>query len=379
MMALLFMLGVIVFSYPFVVDTINNYYDQQMIEKLQVENQVKFQEAQASELAQMAQENEQLRTQKKLNLPGIGLMEDPFQEAEPKADTTNQTYVEKSTVGAIYIPDIHVSLPLFDHTDSRLLNRGATILQGTSFPIGGASSHAVITGHSGLPNKMLFTDLEKLALEDVFFIDIAGTHLAYQVDTIQTVLPNQIESLKIQKNKDLVTLVTCTPYMINTHRLLVTGHRIPYIETMASQKAETEQYHKHRFYRLLLLGPLFLGLIFYWMWRKFVYYQSGKYRYDFQFKCCSLSEPLSFILLDRKKRPVTQDAQTISTTTNEAGGVIFSNLRGGTYWAQSEFLGKQILVKGYVYRLKNPYLTIRRSLKSSSRKAIVRVKRGRQS
>ncbi|MGO3607855.1 MAG: class C sortase, partial [Pseudolactococcus laudensis] len=120
----------------------------------------------------------------------------------------------------------HVSLPIFDETNNELLEKGATVLQGTSFPIGGKGTHSVITGHTGLPEKKLFTDLEKLKKGDLFYIEVSGKKLAYRVERFKTVLPTELDSLKIEDSSDLVTLLTCTPYMINTHRLLVTGVRV---------------------------------------------------------------------------------------------------------------------------------------------------------
>ncbi|MDY4306844.1 class C sortase [Enterococcus mundtii] len=124
------------------------------------------------------------------------------------------------------IPKINVSLPIFDQTTTKLLEKGACLLEGTSYPIGGKSTHAVLSSHRGLPQAKLFTDLPQLKIEDHFYIEINGQYLAYQVDQIKTVAPTETEALQIQENQDLVTLVTCTPYMVNSHRLLVRGHRV---------------------------------------------------------------------------------------------------------------------------------------------------------
>ena len=114
-------------------------------------------------------------------------------------------------------------------TNEEILQKGAGHLEGTSLPIGGASTHTVITAHSGLPTAKLFTDLEKVKMGEKFYIEnIAGT-LAYQVDHIDVIEPSNFEQLLVVKDKDYATLLTCTPIMINTHRLIVRGHRVPYV------------------------------------------------------------------------------------------------------------------------------------------------------
>lgn len=356
LMALLFLTGAVTFSYPFVVDAINNYYDQKTIEKMHRENQEQLLTEREEHLSKMKQQNDVLRTNKQTtNIPGMGLVEDPFEESIGNTPNPDRQYFSDHTIGAIYIPKIHVSLPLFDETNSLLLEKGATVLQGTSLPIGGSDTHSVITGHSGLPNKLLFTDLEKLQQDDVFYLDVAGEKLAYQIEQFNTVLPHELEDLKIKEGKDLVTLVTCTPYMVNTHRLLVTAHRIPYIEeVMEKEKEQTEKYHYQRFWLFMLAIPVVLVSIAYWMWRKFVYYQSGKYRYDFQFIYLKNGEPLAgqrFILSKRHK-------QIAITTSNQDGKVCFSQIRGGCYWV-TPANREQPKIKGYIFRLKEKQFVLR--------------------
>lgn len=129
-------------------------------------------------------------------------------------------------MGYVDIPSIGVSLPIYHYTTDDVLSKGVGHLYGTSLPVGGENTHSVITGHRGLPSSKLFTDLDKVKVGDVFSIYVLGEELDYQVDQIDIVLPDEISSLSIEPGKDLVTLVTCTPYGVNTHRLLVRGHRI---------------------------------------------------------------------------------------------------------------------------------------------------------
>ena len=133
---------------------------------------------------------------------------------------------ENGMMGSIEIPTINVRLPIYHGTDKEFLDEGAGHLIGTSFPIGGLNTHAVISAHTALPGKMLFDKLTEVKEGDVFYVKVLDRELEYKVTDIQVVLPTNGKSLNIVKDKDLVTLVTCTPYSINTHRLLVTGERV---------------------------------------------------------------------------------------------------------------------------------------------------------
>jgi len=128
-------------------------------------------------------------------------------------------------MGYVDIPKIHVSLPVYHGTSDAVLAAGAGHLQGSSLPVGGTGTHAVITGHRGLPSAKLFTDLDKMQAGDTFSLTVLGETLYYKVDQIKIVLPSEVGSLTIDPKKDYVTLITCTPYGINTHRLLVRGVR----------------------------------------------------------------------------------------------------------------------------------------------------------
>lgn len=135
-----------------------------------------------------------------------------------------------SIMGFIEIPKIDVDLPIYHGTAEDTIERGAGHLVGSSLPIGGESTHSIITAHSGMASQRMFTDLEDLVEGDVFYIKVLGKTLAYQVDQIKVVLPHEIADLTIIEGEDYVTLITCTPYAVNTHRLLVRGTHIPYEE-----------------------------------------------------------------------------------------------------------------------------------------------------
>ena len=141
-------------------------------------------------------------------------------------------YAEQLTVGGVMcyidIPKISVYLPAQHGTSAETLERAVGHAAGTSLPVGGDSTHAVLSAHSGMASSKLFSDINQLKLGDTFFVHVLGDTLAYEVDSINTVLPTDTSLLQIEDGKDYVTLVTCTPFGINTHRLLVRGHRVPY-------------------------------------------------------------------------------------------------------------------------------------------------------
>ena len=143
-------------------------------------------------------------------------------------------------MGHLQIPEIDVKLPVYHGTSDEILATSIGHLEGTSLPVGGESSHAVLTGHCGLPSAELFTRLDELELEDKFFVQVCNEVMAYQVIEIQVVEPTQVEAISIEPEKDLVSLITCTPYGINTHRLIVTGERIE-IEDSVEQVLLTEE------------------------------------------------------------------------------------------------------------------------------------------
>lgn len=163
-------------------------------------------------------------------------------------------YVQQLTVGGVMayvdIPKINVNvyLPVQHGTDADTLERAVGHVVGTSLPVGGSSTHAVLSAHSGMASSKLFSDIDQLAAGDVFYIHVLGDTLAYKVDVIHTVLPTDTSLLQIEDSKDYVTLVTCTPFGVNTHRLLVRGRRVLYTpeqETTAAEKPAASSWMQH--------------------------------------------------------------------------------------------------------------------------------------
>lgn len=142
-------------------------------------------------------------------------------------------------MGYVEIPKIQVHLPIYHGTDAEVLDRGVGHLLGSSLPVGGENTHTILSGHSGMASQKMFTDLEQLTQGDVFYLNVLNETLAYQVTEINTVLPYETDLLGIVPGEDLCTLVTCTPYGVNTHRLLVRGSRISYEEAAILEEETT--------------------------------------------------------------------------------------------------------------------------------------------
>jgi len=181
-----------------------------------------------------------------------GLIEDPFVPGSGRVIPSNyyEIFNIHSAMGVIDIPAIDVHIPIFHGTGYDVLMRGVGHIPQTPFPIGQMGKHSVLTAHTGIPSSRLFTDLELLEIEDIFIVTILDERMAYQVDQINVVLPHEISTLNNIPNEDLVTLVTCTPYGINSHRLLVRGHRIPYEPIL---EENVEMLITHLNWRILLI------------------------------------------------------------------------------------------------------------------------------
>ena len=168
----------------------------------------------------------------------------------------------------LQIPKIDVKLPIYHSTSNGILQKGVGHMEGSSLPIGGTSTHAVLSGHRGLPNSKLFTDLDKIKVGDIFYISVLGDTLAYEVDQIKTVLPSQTDDIEIVDGEDYVTLVTCTPYSVNTHRLLVRGKRTDYKEAIKKTPNKVNNGIQIPYeVKLALLSFIIIGIIIF-IWRR---------------------------------------------------------------------------------------------------------------
>lgn len=187
---------------------------------------------------------------------------DPFTEKEKAGRAEYARMLEvNEMLGHVEIPRIGQDLPLYAGTSDEVLEKGLGHLEGTSLPIGGESTHTVITGHRGLPNAKLFRNLDELVEGDVFYIhNIEGT-LAYQIDKIEVVDPSNFEPVMVKEGKDYATLLTCTPYMINSHRLLVRGVRIPYQAAIDDGVANSKRLAPDFLQLFLVMLPIIVFLI----------------------------------------------------------------------------------------------------------------------
>lgn len=217
-------IGLTMLSYPF----ISNYLMSQ-----NHESEIKKQQSAVNNLAPDVIEQE-LKAAEIYNssLQGQVILTDPFDPGlheEEDAEYESLLNINGDSIMAVLeIPKISVKLPVYHGTSDEVLKKGSGHLQKTSLPVGGKGTHAVLTGHTGLSNARMFTDLEKLEEGDVFFVYVLNRVLAYEVNQIKVVEPANTSDLKINADEDYVTLMTCTPYGVNTHRLLVRGVRIPY-------------------------------------------------------------------------------------------------------------------------------------------------------
>ena len=141
----------------------------------------------------------------------------------------------------IDIPKIHVQLPIYHGTDDTILQIAVGHITGSSLPVGGETSHCIVSGHRGLPSAKLFSDLDELVVGDLWTVNVLDQTLTYEVDQIRVVLPTDLNYLEMEDGKDYCTLVTCTPYGVNTHRLLVRGHRVPNVQGNARVTADALQ------------------------------------------------------------------------------------------------------------------------------------------
>ena len=220
LLVLIFILGIAIIAYPTVSDWWNAKHATQAIASYveQVEHIDNTEKIKMLEEAKAY--NQSLETGVHFNLS-----EEAYAQYESILDISGT-----GIMGYVQIPSISVNLPIYHGTDENVLQIATGHIAGSSFPIGGEGTHAVISGHRGLPSAKLFTDLDKLIQGDIFIVSVLDQVVTYQVDQIHIVLPDEVSDLAIEKGKDYMTLVTCTPYGVNSHRMLIRGHRIENIE-----------------------------------------------------------------------------------------------------------------------------------------------------
>ena len=245
---LIFILGLLIATYPI----ISNYYYT-----IDNNNQIsEFNEA----VAEMPDKEvlERIELAKAYNdTLDPSRLADPYTEREKKGVENYARMLEvREKIGYVDIPKIGQQIPVYAGTSEDILQHACGHLEGTSLPIGGKDTHAVITAHRGLPQVKLFRDLDKMEVGDLFFFTNVKETLAYKVDQILVVEPWDFEPVLVVEGKDLMTLLTCTPYMINSHRLLVRGHRVPYVPEV-KEEIERAKFN----YKSLIVPGLILAIV----------------------------------------------------------------------------------------------------------------------
>ena len=225
---IIFLAGLSLLLYPFVANQWNNYRQKQLISGYE---QV-VSDKEAAEGIDYDAERKKAEDYNEALLPCV--LPDSF--ALAASSGVDPVYMNTLNIagdemmGSVEIPKINIKIPIYHTTEEDVLNKGAGHLEGSSLPVGGANTHAVISAHRGLPSASLFTDLDQMKVGDHFLLHVLDETLCYEVDKISVVKPEDTSALAVEDGQDLVTLLTCTPYGVNTERLLVRGHRVPYVE-----------------------------------------------------------------------------------------------------------------------------------------------------
>ena len=225
---IIFLAGLSLLLYPFVSNQWTNYRQKQLLSGYE---QV-VSEKEAAEGIDYDAERKKAEDYNEALLPCV--LPDSFALAESSG--VDPVYMNTLNIagdemmGSVEIPKINIKIPIYHTTEEEVLNKGAGHLEGSSLPVGGANTHAVISAHRGLPSASLFTDLDQMKVGDHFLLHVLDETLCYEVDKISVVKPEDTTALAVEDGQDLVTLLTCTPYGVNTERLLVRGHRVPYVE-----------------------------------------------------------------------------------------------------------------------------------------------------
>lgn len=236
--SIIFLIGLAIFTYPFYQNAFSQYLDQQIIRQFQRESAAKNDAELAAIKAEMAAENERKQAEADILAKELAAAEALLATAAQTNEDNDQDYFVKHTLGVLTIPAINGEMPIYDQGTEAFLSKGASLLNGSSLPVGGKSTHAVIMAHRGMPEAELFSKLPQVKEGDLFFIDINGETLAYEVDQINIIEPTDIDDLLIIPDEDYVTLMTCTPYMVNSHRYLVRGMRTDYVDAHAQMKSD---------------------------------------------------------------------------------------------------------------------------------------------
>ncbi|GAB2022511.1 hypothetical protein RyT2_15850 [Pseudolactococcus yaeyamensis] len=336
--------SIFVMLYPLVSDTLNSMLDQAVMKEYRKQT---ARNLTASEKAHEKRSQEEKKRAEELKDP---LSQASLQNAKRKAYTSG-TYAEH-TIGVVYIPKIQVNLPIFDSTKEDFLTVGSALVAPSHYPSGGVNRHSVVSAHRGLPSATLFSNLDQLKKGDLFIFEVAGKYLAYKVSEIHVVEPQDMSKVAPVEGKDLASLLTCTPYMKNTHRLIVTGERTEFLPSTlnALKEVEDRQVKNRALMVLLVVGivigtiafiyTVFIGMLIKTTFGRIVFRLSdGKTDSEKYF------EGAAFGLYDRKGREaMLRNGEHLIVRADETGLVLFDELPGLTKFVVKQMQPQESVV-----------------------------------
>lgn len=255
-LVMIFLLGLSLLLYPTISDYWNSFHQSRVIASY------------SENVANMDNEEyqQQVSAAKSFNKK---LLKKKYQwtlnDAEKEIYEAILNITETGIMGYIEIPSLNTTLPIYHGTDEKVLQIAIGHLEGSSLPVGGESTHSVVSGHRGLPSAKLFSDLDEMENGDIFMLHILDETLTYEVDQIRIVLPEEVKDIEIIEGKDLCTLVTCTPYGINSHRLLVRGHRVDNPEHIQAQRVSADAVFVDDFKVACFIGISIILILIIWL------------------------------------------------------------------------------------------------------------------
>ncbi|MGX6992994.1 hypothetical protein CBF34_08530 [Vagococcus penaei] len=362
---LIFLIGTLVICYPLYAGIFNHVTDDIRLRQFAKKSQIE----QKTRLDTLRKTNEEMERK------GLNVQYDPFKEDA----TFDEVVLNEHLIGELTIPKLSATMPVFDTITNQILENGAGVIPGTSQPTGGRNSHSVISAHRGLAERELFRDLNQLKKGDVFILTILGETLAYQVIHLDTVLPEDTEVLKMEENRDLVTLLTCTPYMVNTHRLLVTGERIPWDTTLTKTKDAAKQ--KSYLKQILLFVGVLIGIVILIasLWRQIWLYRMSRRKFTLVFydvpkkKVLGKENYFQVFVSKLDQTPLVRGDDVIRLQPNSSGKVVLKDIPGGYYYLQSG-KNRASRVKFGMTRQSGKFMVL---LPSRKQKDFIKVVKGR--
>lgn len=233
---ILIIIGISAIGFPVISKFVNSYTETTVISNYQEDINKLTEEQKEEELRKAQEYNDEISQE--------GIVDISLDKKKNEEDKGYVSYLNVlnigNAIGYINIPKLDVNLPIYHGISENVLQTGVGHLQGTSLPIGGQGTHAVLAGHTGLASNKIFDDLDKMVIGDKFYIYVLGKTLEYEVDDIKVVKPEVVDAIERNPEEDYVTLITCTPYMVNSHRLLVRGTRVETLDNVTNQTSDSQ-------------------------------------------------------------------------------------------------------------------------------------------